>query len=616
MEAVENTKKIKNQKPKYNMWQNAGYMIVLAWREKEKKVLVLGCLVALFTVLSNLVNLYISPMVLGAVERKASFGELILTIMLFVGAMMFCSAALAYVKENTLFGRVTLRMAITRELNKKASVTSYPNTKNEDFMKLVAKAIKCTSSNSEATEAMWDTIFSFLYNSVGFIIYMILLSSVHFLMILIIFITSIIGYLVSKYVSGYHYRHRQEVAEYENKMWYISDVVREHSGAKDIRIFGMKPWFDELSAKILESYMSFHRKAENIYIWAKITDLLMAFLRNGIAYAYLIHLVVADELTASQFLLYFTAVGGFTTWIMSILENLVTLHRQSLDLTTVRECLEYPECFKFEEGESLQPDNEKKYEIRLEDVSFRYMGAKENTLSHINLTLHPGEKLAVVGVNGAGKTTLVKLLCGFLEPTQGRVLLNGKDIREYNHRDYYRLFSGVFQQFSLLAGTIEMNIAQREDGIDKSKVKQCAKTAGLDEKIQSLPNKYETFLNREVYENAVMLSGGEQQRLMLARALYKDAPIILLDEPTAALDAIAEEQMYQKYNELTKGRSSVYISHRLASTRFCNRIILLENAQIMEEGTHDELMKLKGKYAQMFAIQSKYYQEGELQDEK
>lgn len=614
MESVSNTKK--NQKPKYNMWQDAGFMIGLAWKNKEKKVLVLGVLVACLTVLNNLVNLYISPAVLSAVERRVSMRELVFTILLFVGALMFCSAALAYVNSNTLFGRVNVRMYILGAINRKAAVTSYPNMEDEDFHKFLGKSIKNVNDNGQATEAVWDTMVSLLYNSIGFIIYMFLLSSVNFIMIMVILCTAVIGYFVSKYVSGYHYRHRDEIAEYENKMWYISNLAREYNGAKDIRIFGMKSWFEELGTKTVGAYTAFHRRAEGIYIWAKITDLMMAFFRNGIAYAYLIHLVLSGELTAAQFLLYFSAVGGFTTWIMSILENLVTLHRQSLDLTTVREYLEYPEAFLFEEGEAFEPDNQKKYEIRLEDVSFCYSGAEENTLNHINLTLHPGEKLAIVGVNGAGKTTLIKLMSGLLDPTEGRVLLNGRDIREYNRRDYYRMFSAVFQQFSLIAGTIGANIAQTEDGIDMQKVEQCAKRAGLKSKILSLPDKYETLLNREVYENAVMLSGGETQRLMLARALYKDAPVILLDEPTAALDSIAEAEMYQKYNELTAGRSSVYISHRLASTRFCNRIILLENAGIAEEGTHEELLKLGGRYAELFAVQSKYYQEGEMQNEK
>lgn len=243
-------------------------------------------------------------------------------------------------------------------------------------------------------------------------------------------------------------------------------------------------------------------------------------------------------------------------------------------------------------------------------MSFRYPGAEKDTLSHINLTLHPGEKLAVVGMNGAGKTTLIKLLCGFLDPTLGRVLLDGKDIRDYNRRDYYRMFSAVFQEFSLLPGTIAANVAQTEDNISMEKVRACVEKAGLKEKVESLPQGCETLLNRAVYENAIMLSGGETQRLMLARALYKDAPFVMLDEPTAALDPIAESDIYQKYNRMTQGKSSVYISHRLASTRFCDRIILIDGGRIAEEGTHEALLKAGGKYAGLYGVQSKYYQEG------
>jgi len=606
----ENKKKEKTPKPKYNMWQNAAYMISLAWREKEKKVIVLSLLSAAFAVLNNLVQLYISPAILAAVERQAPILELITTILVFVTALMLCSALSAYINTNTLFGRITVRLAIVGAINKKAAITSYPNLSDEKFRKLLAKSQEATRSNREATEGIWNTLTDLTKNVAGFIIYIILLSSLSPLMLLVILATSLTGYFISKYVNGYKYRHREEVAEYESKIDYIIGRAIDYSAAKDIRIFGIKPWFEELGQKTMEAYMAFHRKAEGVYIWAKISDLVLAFLRNAIAYAYLINLVLSGELTAAQFLLYFSAVGGFASWVSGILGNLSTLHRQSLDISTVREYLEYHEPFLFEKGERLEPDNNKEYEIRLENVSFRYPGADKDTLSNINLTLHPGEKLAVVGLNGVGKTTLIKLICGLFDPTEGRVLLNGRDIREYNRRDYYRMFSAVFQSFALLAGTIATNVAQTEDNIDMQRVKECIEKAGLRTKVESLPNQYETFLNREVYEDAVMLSGGEMQRLMLARALYKDAPFIVLDEPTAALDPIAEADLYQKYSEMTKGKSSVYISHRLASTRFCDRIILIENGGIAEEGTHEELVGKGGRYAELFAIQSKYYQEG------
>ena len=258
-----------------------------------------------------------------------------------------------------------------------------------------------------------------------------------------------------------------------------------------------------------------------------------------------------------------------------------------------------------ENASVLQPDGH----VQLENVSFRYPGAEADTLHGIDLTVHPGERLAVVGLNGAGKTTLVKLLCGFYDPTEGRVLLNGEDIREFNRQEYYTLFTAVFQKFSVLEATLEENVAQTREGIDEARVRECLEKAGLTERVAALPDDLKTHIGREVFEDGVLLSGGEMQRLMLARALYKNAPILLLDEPTAALDPIAENDIYQKYAAMTVGRTSVFISHRLASTRFCDRILLIDGGVIAEQGSHEELLARGGKYAGLFEVQSKYYRE-------
>jgi ATP-binding cassette subfamily B protein len=609
-------KREKVSKPKYNMWECSGYMIALAWREKEKKVLVLCLLQALLAVISNLINLYISPKILSVVERKAAFSELIATILVFVILIMFCSAASAYVNSNKLYGRISVRCAIIAAINKKSCVTSYPNIEDEKFIKLRSKSGQATQSNSEATEAVWGTMVLLLQNVIGFVIYIVLLSMLDMWLVLVILATALMGYFVSKQLNGYGYRHREEEAEISGRLWYNIMQAKNYSAAKDIRIFGMKPWMEEISNKAMSAYKAFHRRANNIYIWGSLLDLVLAFFRNGLAYAYLIFLVLNNGLSVAEFLLYFSAVGGFTSWVSGILGSMTALYRQSLDISTVREFLEYPEPFLFDEGEQLPASKNRQHEIRLENVSFKYPNADSNTLENINLTIHPGEKLAVVGLNGAGKTTLVKLICGFFDPTEGKVLLDGQDIRKFNRREYYSMFSAVFQNFSLLAGTVAANVAQTEDNADMERVKICTQKAGLKQKIESLPDGYETYLNRSVYEDGTELSGGETQRLMLARALYKDAPFIILDEPTAALDPIAEADMYCKYNEMTKGCSSVYISHRLASTRFCDKILLIDNHRIAEEGAHKELLKLGGKYAELFAVQSKYYREGDVNEKK
>ena len=609
-EKILKTKKEKKQKPKYNMFQNSWYMIKLAWKSKEKKVVILSLLAAISAVLLNLINLFVSPTILSVVERRASAIELVLTIGLFVVALMIVSASSSYINTNVLYGRISVRCELITLLNKKAATTSYTNLQNEQFKNLINKSQNSINSNNAATEAIWTTLTDLTTQILGFIFYLILMSSIQPLLLLLIIATTVISYFVSNYLNEWGYRHIKEEAEHVKHIFYLDRRSSALDVAKDIRIFGLRTWISELYEKSMKAYTAFHNKAESVYIWAGIADLSLTFLRNAVAYAYLIGLVINKGLSVAEFLLFFSAVGGFTTWVTGILGGFNILHKQSIDISTVRECIEFPEPFKFENGEPLLPNVNHQYEIKLENVSFMYPGSDKETLSNINLTLHPGEKLAIVGLNGAGKTTLVKLICGFLDPTNGRILLDGKDIREYNRRDYYKMFSAVFQNFSLLAGTIATNVAQDSVDIDMNKVKECISKAGLSKKIKSLKDGYETYLNREVFEEAILLSGGETQRLMLARALYKDAPFIILDEPTAALDPIAESEMYQKYNEMTSGKSSIYISHRLASTRFCDRIIMIIDGEIGEEGTHDELLKLNGEYAKLYEVQSKYYKEG------
>lgn len=606
----------KMQKPKYNMGQNTWFMTKLAWKSREKKVIVLGVLSALLAVALNLINLYIVPSILAVVEAQASVSVLLGRIGLFVLALILTKGLSEYVNENVLYGRITVRTELITMMQRKASTTSFPNLFEDRYQKLCVKAQESVEANSEATEAIWMTLTDLCRDIVGFVIYVLLLSTVQPVLILAILVTSTAAFLMTNYATQWMFSHRDEAMRYERNMNYLSRDVSGREYGKDMRIFGLRGWVEQLYAKAQEALIAYESRVQSRYLWARVLDLVLTFLRNAVAYAYLIGLVLFGEIDISQFLLYFGAIEGFAAWVTGILGGLNTLNKQSTDITTVREYLEYPEKFRFEEGRSIKKTENGEYEIRMENVSFRYPGAEKDTLSGINLVLHPGEKLAIVGLNGAGKTTLVKLICGFLDPTGGCVLLNGEDIREFDRKKYYEMFSAVFQDFSLLAGSVATNVAQEIDGIDMDRVKDCIARAGLSKKIESLKDGYETYLNRAVYEDAVLLSGGETQRLMLARALYKDAPFIVLDEPTAALDPIAESEMYQKYNEMTEGKSSVYISHRLASTRFCDRIILIGNGGISEEGTHDELLKAGGEYARLFEVQSKYYKEGEGENEE
>ncbi len=605
-----NTLKNRSEKPKYNALQNIGFMIKVAWKH-EKQVLVMCILLAVLFVGSQLTELYIAPTIIAAVEQQVSLGTLLATIGGFAALLAVIGGVQSYISANTLYPRVTLRLAIISMINQKSCTTSLVNTYDEIFQKLRGKTDESTGGNNGATEAIWHTLTIVLRNILGIGAYVSILLSVHPVILLVILATSLIGFFVNRYCNSYGYRHREELGGIERKLWYIQGREGDHYAAKDIRIFGLGNWLEELYTDALEAFRAFQFRAQKVYLLSNIAGLLLTFFKNGFAYAFLIMQVVGDGLSASQFLLYFTAVSGASWWIGDLLGNLTVLHTQSLDISTVREFLEYPEPYTFAGGKPIR-QTDTPSEIKLENVTFRYPNSDKNVLQNFDLTLHAGEKLAVVGLNGAGKTTLIMLLCGLLDPTEGRVTLDGTDIRELDRAQYYKLFSAVFQRFTVLAASVSQNVAQSNEQVDMERVKACIADAGLTSKIESLPNGYDAMLNREIYEDATELSGGELQRLMLARALYKNAPFIILDEPTAALDPIAESEIYEAYNDMTAGKSAVFISHRLASTRFCDRIILIENGNIAESGTHRELMNKQGRYAELFAVQSKYYGEGSV----
>lgn len=248
------------------------------------------------------------------------------------------------------------------------------------------------------------------------------------------------------------------------------------------------------------------------------------------------------------------------------------------------------------------------FELEFKNVSFKYPSAENYALRNVNLKIENGEHLAVVGRNGSGKTTFIKLMCRLYDVTDGEILINGTDIKEYTRESITGLYSVVFQDFKMFSVSLKDNICASTD-FDSDRFYACLENANIKDRAERLADKENTYLYKDLDETGVEISGGEAQKLALARALYKDAPVVILDEPTAALDPIAENELYLKYNEMTSGKISFFISHRLSSTRFCDRILLVKDGKIAESGTHEELMALKGLYYRMYQVQSYYYKE-------
>lgn len=593
------------QGARYTMLQNARYMVRLAWRER-KSVLWLCLALAGLHVAISLAELFLAPLALGKVEAAAPLPELFGTIAAMAGTLALLRAVRAYIDQNTLFGRVQLRTSLNLQVITKAVSTSYPNSSDLSLLQEKERADRALDSNSSAGEAVWRVMTEIFQNLLGFGIYLALFLSLDPVLILLAVATAALSYVCSLRTNKWSYDHRQEGAALGQKMSYIRQTAGDRGALKDIQIFGMSSWLRQVHDAVLKLFRAFQLREQRVRLLGDLAEVALTFLRNGAAYGYLLALALGEGLSVSEFLLYFTAVGNFTTWVTGILKGFGELHQFSLELSSVRSYIEAPEPFRMEGGKAIEPDTSLPYTLELRDVSFRYPNTETWALRHVNMKFQVGSRLAVVGKNGSGKTTFIKLLCRLYDPTQGEILLNGIDIHKYSYRQYIDLFSVVFQDFQLLAFPLGQNVAAAVE-VDKGRAARCLEMAGFGKRLAALPQGLETPLYKEFDESGVQVSGGEAQKIALARALYKDAPFVVLDEPTAALDPVAEMEVYENFDKIVGDKTAVYISHRLSSCRFCDDIAVFDHGHIVQQGSHDALVEAPGKYQELWHAQAQYY---------
>lgn len=398
-------------------------------------------------------------------------------------------------------------------------------------------------------------------------------------------------------------RSREKINECSRENDYLRSVSKSAYG-KDIRAFKLENWLIKKSEQLIKRRIDAERNYRLNNLGKDLTGVFFNVAREAVTYLVLASTVIGGEMSIASFTFVTGLTAGFSTWLSDFSGSAYRLHSHSKQVAAYRDFLED----NGQEKAAREVAVTAPVEIELENVSFTYPGAEKPVLNGVSFKIPAGGKVALVGNNGAGKTTLVKLLCGLYRPTSGVIKINGEDISKFPREEYYKLISAAFQESNLFAFGVQDNVTCTDgDKANEPAFWQAIEKAGLTQKIRDLPKAEKTFVTREFDKNGVDFSGGEKQRLMLARAIYKNAPILLLDEPTAALDPINEEKIYKLYQSLAQGVTSVFISHRLASTRFCDEILVLNGGKISERGTHEQLMKNGGEYAALFEVQAKYY---------
>ncbi|MBO4728811.1 MAG: ABC transporter ATP-binding protein, partial [Spirochaetaceae bacterium] len=498
---------------------------------------------------------------------------------------------------------------------KKTILTDYLNIEPQPKQKLMGKAVNAVNSDYEGAQNLSRLGLEMIIILFGITIYGTAIFMLDWKILLVMLGMFIADILLRNHAIKFGDDHREDFTEVYRKINYLEKNSLSVSAGKDIRIYQMKGWFHQKFDSLIKASNCFRWKYQLNWYWPTVSDTFFNSLRDVLAYSLLIRQVLIGQISIAEFTLYIGIVSGFCEWIYSVSENMAYLKESSHNFNAYNEFMAQKDFFEHSEGSAdtstvSAAEADKAPEIEFRNVGFTYEGGDKPVLKNLNFKIKAGEKIALVGNNGAGKTTIVKLLCGLYPPTEGEILVDGKTIGEIGIDKYQDKISVLFQGTTPIAFSIAENVCGCDlNHIDKARLKESLEKAGIAKKIESLPKKENSYITQTLDDEGIMLSGGETQKLLLAKAMYKNGPFLILDEPTSALDPLAESKIYEEYNSMAENKTSLFISHRLASTKFCDRIMFLDGGQIVEVGSHDELIKKGGKYREIFDIQSHYYQE-------
>lgn len=601
------------QATKHGMFNNFVYAVKLTWQLNNQFIIAM-IVVGVLSALYMLIGIYIPKIVLALVENKVTTDTMI-KVLVAVGIIILVvkliNTKAQYVGE---YAWDKVYKGLVSKYLRKSFTTDFKNMENPDFLDLIERS-KHAMYNYQGISGYCRRGSNILSNIVLVVIAGAAIAVINPLIILVLVVISYFIYkILDSTMEWTKINFRDAMSSNFRKNYYFSSTARDFKYAKDIRLFKMQDFIEQTWKDINTVYYAACKKNHRKWVMCEAKMSFLRLFQNLLLYVVLIYMVLNKGMSISDFVLYIGLVASFSTAMTDMFCNMVWMNMNRMELDDFRTFMDWNEDKPdIEKGQGVSKNiGLKQFEFKFENVSFKYPGHEKYVLKNINLTIEAGSKLAVVGINGAGKTTLTKLLMRLYEPTEGRILLNGVDVKKYDRDTYFKIFAPVFQNIEIFAFPVWQNISMKpENETDKNRTMEALERSGLDEKINKYENKIDTMLLRIFDPNGVDLSGGERQRLAMARALYQNREVLVLDEPTAALDALAEDRMYQEFNQMVKGKTAIFISHRLSSTRFCDKIVMFEDGRIIEEGTHEQLIKANGKYRNMFQVQAQYYKDKE-----
>lgn len=450
----------------------------------------------------------------------------------------------------------------------------------------------------------WSSFLTTLIRLAGFTY---IVATLHPLMIVFLLLVILASSLLSKKRQKIQYEYQEKIARFQRRFNYLFRAMISYPFAKEVRINKAAQWLADKYGSETKTYIDTYAENQRKNFGADVTADLISLVQTVALYAYSAYRVVIRAITVGSFSMYINSISAFTGTFSEMINQIQRLKFTSDYIDSYRDFVAKAVPSHAAKG-VLDIEMSPRHEIEFENVSFKYPRSDNYVLKNVSVKIKSGERLSVVGYNGAGKTTFIKLLCRLYEPTEGRILYNGVDVSTLKYDQYVKLLSVVFQDYNIYSMSVRENVCLAGNFNDEAVLK-ALEQSGLSEKIKKLPKGLDTQVGREFDSEGIEFSGGEGQKLACARAYLKNAPIVILDEPTASLDPISESQLYERFNNIIGEKTAIYISHRLASVKFCDSVIVFENGQIVESGTHEELMKKHGVYHEMFSKQAEYYVE-------
>ncbi|MBQ8800525.1 MAG: ABC transporter ATP-binding protein [Lachnospiraceae bacterium] len=598
--------KKQEKKGTYSVTQNCFYVMKDSIR-RYPLVMVCTLLISFLSVAQSILWAYLPTAVVSGIEEGSSLKRILPTVGIIVLAIAATHLVITYLTAVHTVHKSNYRQYYNIYVNNRIMNCRYQTLEDSGVQARIDQIMNLIlpDDNSIGINAVLNGVMNLILTVVGMASCAAILKQLSGWILLFVPVISVINTLLSRMVDSYIRTHRDEWAKTDRKIAYINEKLILKDYAKDIRSYHCENRILNRLERLIAERGRWFCKVQKFSTGLGVVRILVNLVYDVVVMGYAVWAVGKGMISISSFVLYIGLIAELSRFINRFFGAFNSLISGSQDVQIIREFLEQGENENKKSG-LLKEVGTDGVSIRFDHVSFRYAEDGETVISDLNLCIGKGEKVAIVGGNGAGKTTLIKLLCGLYQPTEGRILINELPMEEYEPAEVYRLFSAVFQDFIVFPFSVAQNVAMEEEGkIDLTKVKQCLSDAGL----EAYATRPDTKLVSEAHEDGTDLSGGQTQKLLIARAIYKDAPVMLLDEPTAALDAVAEAELYEKYNSFAKGKTSVFISHRLASTRFCDRILFLKDGKVAEEGTHEELLAAGNEYAELFRMQSGYYKE-------